>query len=164
MPIPFIDIAIIHSLTGQRTDILSGPDGRFQVGLPSSAGPGPYTVEVVGYDCRSPVMDSNCDLTAYTPPTNIERLTLPQIGEVRFIFQSAVAHLPAPPGACPIPGPGQALFEDTHLCFLYPSTPGYDLDMGAIVTISAPQSAEVEPHPLLPSRSRPFAGGLCPRS
>jgi hypothetical protein len=131
MPIDGINLAIIHTTSGTRFDAYSGPDGRFTQQIPSYLGNGPYQVEVVGYMCTSRIMDANCKLTAFAPPKNIEQVSLPQSSDLRYVFQI----IAAPVSQCPPLEPGTRLFEDPHVCFLYPDSPMYRLTFPGATTL-----------------------------
>ncbi len=143
-PIGGINLAIIHAANGTRFDVYSGPDGRFTLQVSSSLGTGPYNVEVVGYLCTSRIMDANCKLTGFSPPKNIERVSLPQVNDLRFVFQI----IAQPVSQCPSLQPGTLLFEDPHVCFLYPIPPGYQLTFINATTLrleGPPDGRSVEP-------------------
>lgn len=86
-PVPGIGFAIFQG-TGDkapRTDAASQSDGTFFAYLPSNS-TGTWSVQIVSYDCASPIMEPECKLPGSFSPTTIN-ITLPSKDVLTYTYK-----------------------------------------------------------------------------
>ncbi len=70
-----------------QTNITSTADGSFIAYVPEDL-LGPFDVQIVGWECESPVVDLNCQLSGYIQRDERQFVTLPQEEPIAFVFES----------------------------------------------------------------------------
>jgi len=90
-PIPGINIAVIlqYDQVDLRDDTTSGEDGSFAVYLPEDLF-GTFDVQVVSWNCESPIADANCQLSGYIQVEDRAFFAVPveEVEEIVFTYEA----------------------------------------------------------------------------
>jgi uncharacterized protein YraI len=86
-PIPDINLAVTQGMQPNqvRMDVYSDSEGKFYAYLPETAS-GPWTVEIVGIMCTSPIMDANCKYSGHFA-TNAFTIIVPDDVAIPLVFE-----------------------------------------------------------------------------
>ncbi len=88
LPIAGVDVALVQSsdTTSLRTDATSGADGVFFAYLPANS-QGQWSAQVVGVNCRSRIMNAQCQYTGKFDQNGVLPVALPQSAPIDFVYR-----------------------------------------------------------------------------
>ena len=93
-PVDRVGVVAIHDKGEDRVrvDADSGYDGKFYLSLPDDS-EGMWEIQIVGIDCTSRIMDSNCRMSGYFERNNREFVALPQSEYLELVYEIATTSI-----------------------------------------------------------------------
>ena len=88
-PLSGVIVAIVYQSDDLEinTEVTSDEEGLFEVYVPAGLA-GVFDVQIYSWDCDSPVVNLDCELSGYIIQADREFIALPQGAPVEFIFES----------------------------------------------------------------------------